>query len=214
MFQRNQLRYYGQLLEDKHIHERYFPGVRNRVFLELGAFDGITYSNTKFFEDTLGWSGVLIEAHPGVYPDLARNRSRCKTYHCAVSTHDGYLDFIMNPNGPVSSVKDFTSEKHQEGWHSQSATMTVQVPSRPLGSILREAGVSRIDFWSLDVEGGELEVLKSMDWSIPVYLLCIETQEPDRKPDCDAILIKNGFQFVETLHHNEIWVNLANRPRI
>lgn len=214
MFRLRQPAYYGQLLEDKHIHERYFPGVRNRVFLELGAFDGITYSNTKFFEDTLGWTGVLIEAHPEAYRSLAWNRPHCKTYHYAVSTQDTGVEFIVNVNGPVSSVKEFTSEKHQKAWHDRGATTIVRVPSRPLGSILREADVTRIDFWSLDVEGGELEVLKSMDWTIPVYLLCIETQEPDRKADCDAILKENGFQFVETLHHNEIWVNVANRPRI
>ena len=206
--------FYGQLLEDKHIYTRYFPRLRNGTFLELGAFDGVTYSNTKFFEDSLGWSGVLIEAHPHAAALLAVNRPRSKRFHCAVSTQEGELEFIVNANGPVSSVKDFTSEKHHQGWHAKNATEIVKVPSRPLGSILREAGVWRIDFWSLDVEGGELEVLKSMDWSIPVYLLCIETQEPDRKPACDEILKANGFQFAETLHHNEIWINVANRPRV
>ena len=214
MFRFKQPAYYGQLLEDKHIHERYFHGVRNRVFLELGAFNGVTYSNTKFFEDTLGWTGVLIEPHPEAYKALTVNRPHCKTYQCAVSTCTGEVEFIVNSNGPVSSVKEFTSDRHQKAWHDRGTTLTVRVPSRPLGSILREAGVTRIDFWSLDVEGGELEVLKSMDWTIPVYLLCSETREPDRKADCDAILKEHGFQFVETLHHNEIWVNLANRPRI
>ena len=214
MFRLKQPEYYGQLLEDKHIHERYLPGVRNRVFLELGAFDGVTYSNTKFFEDTLGWTGVLIEAHPEAYKALVRNRPRCKTYHYAVSTRYNDVEFIVNANGPVSSVKEFTSEKHQKAWHDSGTTTTICVPSRSLSSILRDAGVTRIDFWSLDVEGGELDVLKSMDWSIPVYLLCIETQEPDRKLACDAILKEHGFQFAETLHHNEIWVNVANRPRI
>lgn len=207
-------RYYGQCLEDKHIHQRYFPRLRNGTFVEMGAFDGVTYSNTKFFEDTLGWSGVLIEAHPAACRLLDQNRPRCKRFHCAVSTQEGGVDFIMNANGPVSSVKETTTDTHHANWHAKNTTEVVRVPSRPLGSILREAGVSRIDFWSLDVEGGELDVLKSMDWSIPVYLLCIETQEPDRKVQCDEILKANGFQFAETLHHNEIWVNVANRPRI
>lgn len=212
MFRFKEPRYYGQLLEDKHIHEKYFMGVRNRVFLELGAFDGVVYSNTKFFEDTLGWSGVLIEAHPEAYKALVRNRPRSKVVHCAVSTRNEDLEFILN--GAVSSVKEFTSEKHQQGWHDRTETQLVRVPSRTLGSILHEAGISRIDFWSLDVEGAELEVLKSMDWTIPVYLICIETQEPDRKLGCDEILRANGFQFAETLHHNEIWVNIGNRPRV
>lgn len=214
MFTTTNPQYYGQLLEDKYIHERYFPRLRKGTFLELGAFDGITYSNTKFFEDTLGWSGVLIEAHPGAYRTLVQTRPRCKVYHCAISTRDGDIEFIVNQNGPVSSVKEFTSDLHRRNWHDRNLTSVVRVPSRPLSSVLHEANVNRIDFWSLDVEGGELEVLKSMDWSIPVYLICIETQEPGRKKECDAILTANGFQFSETLHHNDIWVNVANRPRV
>jgi len=50
--------------------------------------------------------------------------------------------------------------------------------------------------------------LQTMDWSIPVYLLCIETQTPDKKLACDHILSAHGLVFVETFHHNEIWINL------
>lgn len=207
-------KYYGQLLEDKHIHRHYFPRLRNGTFLEMGAYDGVTFSNTKFFEDVLGWSGVLIEAHPTAARALDLNRPKCKRFHCAVSTREGSIEFIVNANGPVSSAKDFTSETHHANWHATNSTEVVRVPSRPLSSILREAGIKRIDFWSLDVEGGELEVLKSMDWSIPVYLICIETQEAERKIQCDEILKANGFQFSEVYHHNEIWVNRANVPRV
>lgn len=56
--------FYSQFGENKQIFENY---MRNREsllprgkFIELGAIGGITFSNTKFFKDYLGWTGVLI----------------------------------------------------------------------------------------------------------------------------------------------------------
>jgi FkbM family methyltransferase len=207
-------KYYGQCGEDVHIHAKYFPTFRNGVFLEMGAFDGAIYSNTKFFEDSLKWSGVLIEPHPQAFSKLRMNRPKCKLYNFAISETAGEVDFYMNQNGPVSSVKDLTTDTHYNIWHAKNQTSVIKVRSTRLDTILKDAGVSKIDFWSLDVEGGEYEVLKTMDWTIPVYLICIEKQESDRKVLCDEILTANGFSFVETVAHNEIWINDKNRPTV
>ena len=53
--------YYSQCGEDEFLNETIFFNKKNGKYIELGALDGIQYSNTKFFEDNLGWSGVLIE---------------------------------------------------------------------------------------------------------------------------------------------------------
>lgn len=210
----NPMRYYGQCGEDVHIHAKYFPTLRNGVFLEMGAFDGVIYSNTKFFEDSLGWSGVLIEPHPRAFGSLRMNRPKCKLYNFAISETSGDVEFYMNSNGPVSSVKNLTTNTHYNSWHAKNQTSIIKVPSTRLDTILQESGVQRIDFWSLDVEGGEYEVLKTMNWAIPVYLICIEKQEADRKILCDTILKENGFTFAETIAHNEIWINVNNRPKV
>ena len=197
--------YWGQAGEDHHVHNTYFPTLRNGTFLEMGALDGIAYSNTKFFEDTMGWSGVLIEPIPSSFAKLRVNRRNCALFQCAVSTKDGSLD--MYDHGAVSSVKKNTTTEFYNGWHKDKNIGIVQVPSRRLDSILHEAGVKSIDFWSLDVEGSEFEALESMDWSIPVKLICIETQVGDKKELCHTILLRNGFSYVETFKHNEIWIN-------
>jgi len=196
--------YYGQMGEDKHIRERYFPTMRNGTFLEMGALDGVLFSNTKFFEDTMGWSGVLIEPIPASFDKLKANRPRCTLFQCAVSTNEGTIDIYEH--GAVSSVRENTSESFYNGWHREKDIQLIQVPARRLDSILHEAGVKTIDFWSLDVEGSELDALQTMDWSIPVGVICIETQTDDKKDACDSILIANGFTKSEEFEHNEIWV--------
>ena len=201
--------YYGQMGEDKHIHTKYFPSYRNGIFLELGALDGVKYSNTKFFEDSLNWTGVLIEPIPSEFEKLVKNRPKCSVYHAAISEKSGYIELYNH--GAVSSVKDNTTIEFFNGWHEGKNIEIINVPARRLDSILHDAKIKRIDFWSLDVEGSELEVLSTMDWSIPVYLICIETQESERKKQCDAILLRNGFIFIENLAHNEIWINPSNK---
>ena len=45
---------YSQCNEDIFLNHNFFKNKRNGVYIELGALDGVLYSNTKFFEDTLG----------------------------------------------------------------------------------------------------------------------------------------------------------------
>jgi FkbM family methyltransferase len=202
--------YYGQMGEDSHIHRRYFPSFRNGVFLEMGAHNGITFSNSKFFEDTLNWSGVLIEPNPSLFEDLCKNRPKTINVPYAISKTEGELEFYKNC--ALSSVKSNTTEDFFRSWHTEK-TEVIKVPSIRLDSVLHKNYIKRIDFWSLDVEGSEYEALETMDWSIPVYLICIETQTGERKKQCDDILIANGFKFIETLAHNEIWINPAHRRK-
>jgi len=202
--------FYGQMGEDKHIHFKYFPTLRGGTFLEMGALDGVKYSNTKFFEDSMGWSGVLIEPIPSAFELLRINRPRSKSYNLAVSKTEGFLE-IYN-HGAVSSLKENTTKEFFEGWHKNNNIEIIKVPSKRLDIVLHDSGIKRIDFWSLDVEGSEFEALQTMDWTIPVYLICIEKQG-DRKALCDSILRSNGFIFTEELAHNEVWINPAHRRK-
>jgi len=200
------------MLEDSHIHKLYFPSFRNGIFLEMGAHDGVKYSNTKFFEDTLNWSGILIEPNPSLFTNLCKNRPKSINVHYAISKTEGELEFYKND--VVGSVKSNTTQEFFEKWHSKRVVEVIKVPSIRLDTVLHKTNIKRIDFWSLDVEGSEYEALETMDWSIPVYLICIETQlDAERKKQCDDILTANGFKFVETLAHNEIWINPAHRRK-
>jgi len=203
-------RYYGQMLEDWYIHKQFFPSFHNGVFLEMGAYDGITFSNTKFFEDILNWTGILIEPNPSLFKELCKNRTKTINIPYAISKEEGEVEFYKNY--AVGSVKSNTTEEFFKGWHDEN-TEIIKVPSIRLDTILHKTNIKRIDFWSLDVEGSEYEALETMDWSIPVYLICIEIQTPERKKQCNDILIANGFKFTGTFAHNEIWINPAHRRK-
>lgn len=201
-------RFYGQMGEDKIVFNKYFQNKRNGIFLELGALDGVTYSNTKFFEDTLRWSGILIEPIPKNYELCRNNRPRSLVYNCIVSSNTEPMDIYVN--GAVSSVKDHTTQEYYDGWHKGKNIQTISVPCRRLDDILHASNVRHIDFWSLDVEGSEYEVLKTMDWNIPVKVLCMEVsggQYSDMNESCRDLLRQNNFVFDGLAAHNELWVS-------
>jgi hypothetical protein len=64
---------HSQDAEDIYAYAHYFYGRGGGSFVELGALDGLTFSNTVAFT-ALGWKGVHIEASPASYSSLVSNR--------------------------------------------------------------------------------------------------------------------------------------------
>ena len=90
-------KYYGQFDPpvDKFIYENFFATNEKKnegFFIECGAGDGVTESSCKFFEESLGWSGINVEAAPPLFKRLIVNRPGSLNINCALS------DYIGKPN--------------------------------------------------------------------------------------------------------------------
>ena len=64
--------YYSQYKQDKYVFNKFFSKYLTGTFLEIGADDGIRFSNCKFFEDR-GWTGIAIEPRKEAYNKLILN---------------------------------------------------------------------------------------------------------------------------------------------
>ena len=128
------------------------------VFVELGGFNGIHESNTIHLQHCLGWHGVLIEAQPTAFDDLIRNRPGVVAMHSAVSVDCQAADSVaqFEASGGTSGRIHSTSKQR---------TKLVTVPCAPMSRLLDALSIKHISFLSLDVEGGEFQVLRSIDWS-------------------------------------------------
>ena len=79
---------------------------RNGYFVEFGATDGKTISNTYGLEKDYGWTGIVAEANP-IYKDaLIANRS-CAIYTGAVYTHDDGVKFNMTVASDLSTISGY-----------------------------------------------------------------------------------------------------------
>jgi hypothetical protein len=79
-------KYYSQYGQDKFAHEKFFNNKKDGIFVDIGAHDGISYSNTYFFEKHLEWQGICIEPLPKVFEDLTTNRNCICINGCIADT--------------------------------------------------------------------------------------------------------------------------------
>ena len=149
---------------------------RGGFFIEVGANDGFANSNTHYLEKILGWQGVLIEGIPELYERCRKRRRKAKVYNYALVAKDYAESTIeMHFADRLSVVEDVRARKTSES--QAKYTYTVRVPARTLESILDELPHPlKVDFFSLDVEGYELNVLKGLNLEkySPKYIL-VET---------------------------------------
>jgi FkbM family methyltransferase len=168
------MRSYSQCGEDVHLYNHYFRGKKEPgVFIELGALDGVLYSNTKMFEDELGWTGILIEPNPHQARALAANRPRCKLYQDLVSNGRDPVVFRYFEGGhaAVSGVQDTLPAAHQAQYFDKYSFLpngSCRMRPVSLTDIVKHSGFTKIDLLSLDVEGHEINVLRSYDFHAPI----------------------------------------------
>ena len=201
--------FYAQQDEDKYIVQHILKEkIDDGVFLEIGAFDGISYSNTKTLEDFFGFSGILIEAQGHLYEKLVRNRPNTQNYQTAVSSSD--VEFIEFEGWDgTGGIKETIHNHPKKNWRTFYKKRLSKVRNTKMKDILSKSRFSYIDIMVIDVEGGELEVLKSIDFLFPIYLILIEAHSDQKEKNelVHEFLIDKKFKFIERQRGNEVWVN-------
>jgi len=206
------MKFYSQCGEDKMIYERYFKDKKNGFFIELGAVDGLEFTNTKFFEDTLEWKGILIEPQRNMFEKIHINRPNCKAYNVAITNQVGPLTMLVNNNtNPVqAAVSSLERNIVPEFQNRFGLTQKIQVNTAKFSDILKENNITKVDLLSLDVEGSEYDVLLTWDWDIPISVILIETlrEFESVSEKCRDLLRSKGYVYdCHCPNENELWVH-------
>ena len=200
--------FYSQQGEDVYIFQNFInKSCPDGIFVELGAMNGITYSNTKFFEDELQMTGTLIEP-TCQYHELKNNRPKCKCYNIAVHYKKEPVKFLGNH--ATAGLVETMADTFRKGWHKNTTEADEYfVDGEPIADIFEKSGIRYIDFLSIDVEGGEEVVLRTINYDIPIYTICIEMDgaNPEKDERCRQILLERGFVFDRKIAGNEFWFN-------
>lgn len=190
--------FYSQHGQDQYLDEYIFKGKRNGVFVEIGAFNGVGMSNTVFFERERDWTGILFEPIPSRYEEITKNR-KCLAMQAAISDREGEEEFLvmkgwtemlsgMTRTYDPAHVRRIEQELGEYGGTKE----LIKVPSVLLDKTLIYHHMPVVDYCSIDTEGSEFQILKSIDFTkVSISCFTVENNYSDNR--VEAFMKTKGY---------------------
>lgn len=149
------------------------------------------------------------------YAVLRLNRPHAINLNMALCPEETTVALVESGISPVNAVEGAMSKEFQQRWHSDiNKDVRYEVRCGPLSSYLPLVGVYTVDVWFLDVEGGELQALRGVDFeAVSIHYIVIEMDGNDleREAVLRTFLTEKGFALVSKLgqERNELFENAA-----
>jgi len=181
----------SQAGQDLWVFGEVFNEKRGGYFLDLGAHDGLSISNTYLLERKYHWTGICVEANPDSFQQLRKNR-RAVCVHACLDSTEGFVNFAKrNVMGGIVSAD--TDNKGIEN----NTDEVIRIETKTLKSVLIEnKAPSEIDYLSIDVEGAEQRVLG--DFNFKKYRFkCMTIERPTEL--LRAIFKENGYILIKDI---------------
>ena len=197
-------------LQDVVLRDVFFPSLCAGTALEMGANDGRVGSPTLNFGRS-GWRTVLIEADPIVFHTLRANRPPPEiTINAVVSDEARTETWVRFDNRYLSGIKRFLNmEKLKPMLADGRLKVLDELPLEglPLQTLLAQHGVPHVDLFSLDVEGAELSVLRTLPWAAASPSFGVFMIENGNATDIREFLASQGVEYVGSLLWDAFFVS-------
>jgi FkbM family methyltransferase len=160
-------KFYSQFGQDQYVFENIFKNKSSGFFVDIGANHPIVCSNTYLLESK-GWNGIAIEPQESLRELWPQNR----TTPC--------LNYVIGPENKQISFVEATSDEHGlsgvVGFNKVSnSSRTIEVEQIRLDDLFKQKNITHVDYLSIDVEGYEMNVLQSIDFStVDIKLISVE----------------------------------------
>jgi len=184
--------YTSQDGQDKFVLE-HLNEMRNGYFVDIGAHDGITFSNTHVLEKNFGWKGLLIEANPAIIDSLRHERKSIIAHETLWST-SCEMEFKSIEGGTLSGLSNTLT-------HKKALTRPNKpyfVMTKTLDQVLDQYECpNHINYMSIDIEGAEYDVLSTFSFSRTFDVISIEHLK--NKEEIITLLNNKGYKLVKTI---------------
>jgi FkbM family methyltransferase len=179
----------------------------NGFFVEAGGNDGLSQSNTYWFENFRNWRGILVEAVPDQAKLCRRNRPLAQVINVALVADVATKSVRIKAACLMAFIPGARTAAEEDA-HLQAAIQAqslkevpeIKVPATTLAAILAKLDGRQVDFFSLDVEGYEIPVLQGMDPDKHrPRLILVETK------DLPGVLaaLKGHYQAIDQFSHHD-----------
>lgn len=209
--------------------EKYFWGLSNGICIELGALDGDFLSQSKPLATDLGWQRIIIEGSPKYRPDLPIKSPDALAVSSAICKAAQNVHFVED--SAVGGIIEFMTPDYlklffpvilstpKDQWKTLPAVK--EQVCLPLDLVVNSVHVHHVNWFLLDVEGGELEILKSINFGAILFdVITVETEKKFRHRDnfdlVVSLLDRNGYRLSWERGRNSWFVRrnhtISSRP--
>ncbi len=189
-------------------------GKRDGFFLDIGAFDGKSFSNTYLLEKKFGWHGICVEPSDASFRRLQKTRT-CICDHSLLWKEETDVEFI--DAGEYGGVASELSEPYLRLMErclgvSRSSRIPVKRRTSTVADVLRRhAAPACIDYLSIDTQGSEYEILQGFPFAVHhVRTLTVEHWNQREKRDkIRTLLTRNGYVLAKAVAYED-WYRHAS----
>lgn len=174
----------------------YLKNKRNGFFIEFGATDGITLSNTYLLEDSYHWNGILCEPGKIWQKKLSANRKCIVDFRCVWSKSGETLQFNETKIPELSAIETFNESDYHSKNREEGLNYSVETIS--LNDLLVEYKAPHvIDYLSIDTEGSEFDILKEFDFEkFKISVITVEHNFSPKREEIYKLLTCKGYKRV------------------
>ena len=199
--------FFSQFGQDKIIKNYFFHNKKKGFFVEIGAFNGISGSNCFHFEKFLNWDGIAFEPSSIQFEKLKLNR-KCRLINKAIAAEEKEVEFLEVEEGytQMSGIlnEKFISEETIKK-DPRSKTKTISITTTTFDRNV--PAEKEIDYLSIDIEGGEMELLDSIDFKkYNIKVISVENNSPE-KLNFKEFFDKKNFNYFDRVGQDEIFYN-------
>jgi FkbM family methyltransferase len=186
--------YHSQGGQDRFIDTIVLNRLEGGTYVEIGANDGLTISNTLFFEKVRKWRGCCVEPNPVQFGKLTKNRD-AKCLNICVGAQNGVCSFPVISDSDASLLGRI-GDKSAEG--------IVEIDQVDLPTLFKMLEYEHIDYLSIDTEGAEYGIVRSLERT-EIRPCVIAIEQNVTAFDLDGLMVRLGYKLQAKVYTDRIY---------